>query len=224
MDRPTDGITSARAALVCVLLGLLAGNAGCAPGEPDPAARPDGGAETTAEIAPQEAFWHALHSPCGRAHHGRLVVDRPDRDVLSGNEELIAHWVECDPGRIHIAFHIGRDGGSDEDDWDRSRTWVLTRDANGIELRHDHRLPDGSEEADTWYGGRTVDPGTASAQWFLFDERRAPDGSVLGWRIEIVPGERYTYGTIRGEDYTWRLDFDLSASVPSPPPAWGQGD
>jgi hypothetical protein len=36
-----------------------------------------------------------------------------------------------------------------------------------------------------------------------------------------VPGERYTYGTIRGGEWTWRVDFDLSRTVPAPPAPWG---
>jgi hypothetical protein len=205
------------AALALALVAVLAS---CAPDEPPSPDHPDRDAASHADAAAsaQDAFWANLSRPCGDAFPGRLVVDRPDRDLVATDDELIAHWVRCDEDRIHIAFHVGRDGGRT---WDRSRTWVLTRHAGGLELRHDHRHPDGAEEDDTGYGGRTVDEGTADSQWFLFEERRDPDGSVLGWRIEIVPGERYTYGTIRGEAYSWRLDFDLSSPVPAPPPAWG---
>jgi hypothetical protein len=217
--------TSRRATSLLPTLGVAVLLA-CSPGEP--AAGADNGAENGAGDAgapelvaasPQEEFWAAMSAPCGQAFAGELVVDRPDVDMIAGDEELIGHWVECQDDRIHIAFHLGRDHG--EGEWDRSRTWVLTRDDDGLELRHDHREPDGTEEEDTGYGGRTVDGGSADAQWFLFEERRAPDGSALGWRLEIVPGERYTYGTIRGQEYTWRLDFDLTAPVPAPPAAWG---
>jgi hypothetical protein len=212
-----------RAARTALTLALTATLTACAPDDPAPAGRLDQDAASDAndandDASAQDAFWANISRPCGGAFPGRLVVDRPDRDLVATDDELIAHWVRCDEDRIHIALHVGRDGGAT---WDRSRTWVLTRDADGLELRHDHRLPDGTGEADTGYGGRTVDEGTANAQWFLFEERRHPDGSVLGWRLEIEPGGRYTYGTIRGEDYSWRLDFDLSSPVPTPPPAWG---
>jgi hypothetical protein len=184
----------------------------------DDAPTPEPGDPASPEAAPQAAFWSHLSRPCGQAFAGRLVQDRPDRDLLSFGDPIIAHWALCEDRRLHIAVHISRDGGAS---WDRSRTWVLTRDEAGIELRHDHRLPDGSATEDTWYGGRTVDRGTADTQWFLFTERRAADGSVLGWRLEIEPDRRYTYGTIRGDSYTWRVDFDLSEPVEIPPPAWG---
>jgi hypothetical protein len=206
-----------RTALILALATMLPS---CAPRAAD-ATGPHDATRADAQPRPQDEFWARMRAPCGRAHPDRLVVDRPDRDLVAEGDQLVAHWVRCDEDRIHIAFHIGREGG---ETWDRSRTWVLTRDAGGIELSHDHRHPDGSAEEDTGYGGRTVDEGTASSQWFLFEERRDPDGSVLGWRIEIVPQHRYTYGTIRGEAYSWRIDFDLSSPVPQPPAAWGHGD
>jgi hypothetical protein len=219
--RKTPRPTAAAAAAATALLLLLGA---CGPGDAPPAAGDDADQDTatatrTATPDRQEAFWDNMARQCGQAFAGRLVQNRPDSDMLAGDEELIAHWVRCEDDLMHVAFHVGRDGGAE---WDRSRTWVLTRDDRGLELRHDHRLEDGSEdEGNTWYGGRTVDDGAPHTQWFLFDERRAPDGSVLGWRLEIEPGQRYVYGTIRGDDYTWRIDFDLSAPVPAPPPAWG---
>ena len=47
----------------------------------------------------------------------------------------------------------------------------------------------------------------------------APD--VGAWRVEIEPGRRFTYGTIR--DGVWRhhMEFDLSRSVVLPPLPWG---
>jgi hypothetical protein len=214
---PTRPLVTALA--ITALAAALVG--GCGPdGAPAPAAdEPVDAPADSPALARQDTFWENMARQCGQAFPGRLAQNRPDRDMLTGDEVLIAHWVRCDDATLHIAFHVGRDGGTS---WDRSRTWVLTRDDEGLELRHDHRLPDGAEdEGNTWYGGRTVDDGSPSTQWFLLDERRAEDGSVLGWRLEISPGERYTYGTIRGDDYTWRLDFDLSEPVPAPPPAWG---
>jgi hypothetical protein len=217
-DSRTGPFRGTSPALAAAVLALVAWTAGCGPREPGEPGDPEWTVVATPVPAAQDTFWTGMTRPCGQAFAGRLVVDRPDRDLVRPDDELIAYWAECRDDRIHIAFHIGRDGG---ETWDRSRTWVLTRDPDGLELRHDHRHPDGTEEADTGYGGRTVDDGTASVQWFLFEERRDPDGSVLGWRLELFPGERYTYGTIRGDDYTWRVDFDLSSPVPAPPPAWG---
>jgi hypothetical protein len=180
----------------------------CAPADEDPA--------EPAEVSPQDTFWSHLEAHCGEAYRGVLVTEPAGDEMLVGDEQLVAHFRACDDDEIRIAFHIEKPDG-----WDRSRTWVYSRDADGLELRHDHRQPDGTPDDDTWYGGRTQSEGSAEQQEFVFTERTAPDGSLLGWRVQIVPGERYTYGTFRGDEFTWRVDFDLTETVDVPPAAWG---
>jgi len=64
--------------------------------------------------------------------------------------------------------------------------------------------------------------GTPNRQEFIYREVEYPDGSTRGWRIEIEPEERYTYGTIRNGEWTWRVDFDLTRALrDEPPPPWG---
>ena len=168
-----------------------------------------------------QGFWDALAQHCGQAFEGVRLVARDDRpDLLQGDETLVVHFRECSDELLALPFHIGPPDG----DWDRSRTWRFTwaEDGERLELRHDHRLPDGSPDVDnTMYGGLSIG-GDGQVQRFLYTERVAEDGSALGWQIEIVPGERYTYGTFSGEDWTWRLDFDLAKPLPeAPPPPWG---
>lgn len=182
-------------------------------------------AQRTPELDPQAQFFYELGQLCGNAYEGERVVAREDRDdMLQGDESLIVHFRECDANRVFAAFHIGESEGMGE--WDRSRTWIYTQHDAHLELRHDHRLEDGSEDADnTMYGGFTQSSGQAAdstlIQRFLFDERTGPDGEELGWQVEIEPGVRYTYGTYQGDSWTWRVDFDLTQSVDAPPAAWG---
>jgi len=138
--------------------------------------------------------------------------------MLTGTEELVVHFRQCTADTLRLPFHIEREATAD---WDRSRTWIYTRTADGLELRHDHRQPDGTDDEVTGYGGTTRSAGTARQQEFILAERTAPDGALLGWRVEIEPGERYTYGTIRGGEWTWRVDFDLTRPLPPPPAPWG---
>jgi hypothetical protein len=194
-----------RPAVLAATLSILV--AGCAPASgPRPA------------VSPHDAFWSNLAAHCGRAYAGRLTLEPPGDDMLTGTEDLIVHFRACGTDTLKAAFHIEKEA---EGGWDRSRTWVFMRTASGIELRHDHRHEDGTPDESTWYGGHTAADGQAERQEFVFAERTAADGSVLGWRVEIVPGERYTYGTIRGGAWTWRVDFDLARPVPLPPAAWG---
>ena len=163
-----------------------------------------------ASLAPaQEEFWANLASHCGQAFEGRLI-ERPDPDPnFEGDEVMTVHFRGCGESRLALPFHV---------DDNRSRTWLLTRTTAGIDLRHDHRHADGSPEPSTWYGAHTPGEGTATRQEFI----RANGGEVpSGWAIEIIPGERYTYGTIRDGEWNYRIDFDLTTPVSEPPAPWG---
>ncbi|MDP4529520.1 hypothetical protein Q3O59_10835 [Alkalimonas delamerensis] len=165
-------------------------------------------------------FWLNMAQHCGQAYQGKRVIARDDRpDLLQGDETLIVHFRECSSELLALPFHIGHADGR----WDRSRTWRYSWQDGKLELRHDHRLSSGEpDKSNTMYGGLSIDRGTPQQQAFLFTERTAEDGSALGWRIEIVPGKRYTYGTFSGDNWTWRLDFDLSQPLEKVPPApWG---
>jgi hypothetical protein len=167
----------------------------------------------------RDRFYQRLAGHCGKAYAGRLTMEPEGDEMLTGTELLIAHFRECDGYRLRIPFHIELE---EERDWDRSRTWIFTRHEDRLELRHDHRKRDGEEDEVTMYGGFSVGEGTALRQEFQSVARTEESGYFRGWRIEIVPGERYTYGTIRDTSWSWRVDFDLSVPLEQPPPPpWG---
>lgn len=179
----------------------------------------------------QEAFWDALQSHCGKAYTGLLASgDERDADFRGG--EMIAHWAECSDTRTAIAFHVQAADGST---WDRSRTWVVTRTADGLRLKHDHRHEDGTEDAVTQYGGDTLSAGAKRVQDFPVDaysiamfEREGLDVSVTNiWRVEVDPAHwsapRFAYQLTRRNDPTrlFRVEFVGDEPVTPPPPAWG---
>lgn len=168
---------------------------------------------------PFEQFFDALAMQCGNAYPGGLTLEPPGDEMLNGTELLIVHFRECDENQLKMPFHIE---GEEEENWDRSRTWIFSRHETGLELRHDHRKRDGNEDEVTMYGGFSVGEGTAIRQEFKSVERTEETGYFRGWRIEIEPGIRYTYGTIRDTTWSWRVDFDLREPVTELPPApWG---
>lgn len=176
-------------------------------------------AACNAEQNPYDLFFDQLAEHCGNAYPGGLTLEPEGDDMLTGTEKLIVHFRECDEDQLKLPFHIELE---DEDDWDRSRTWIFTRHRDGLEIRHDHRKEDGSDDDVTMYGGYSVGDGTAMRQEFESVERTEETGIFRGWRVEIVPGDRYTYGTIRGDEWSWRVDFDLSEPLDEVPPApWG---
>lgn len=198
--------------IVLLTLAALAPSACASP--PPPMAGP----------APADAFMAALASHCGQAFAGRIVADEPvapGPDAFAG-KTLVMHVRGCDApaDELRVPFHVGDD---------RSRTWVITRTAGGLRLKHDHRHPDGSWDVLTMYGGDTVAPGTAVRQEFPVDaasialfEREGSEASVTNtWAMEVQAGERFLYELSRPGGRLFRVEFDLSRPVDLPPPPWG---
>ena len=180
---------------------------------------------------PQERFWAALASHCGKAYGGALASSDA-RDADWQGRAMVAHWAECSDARIAVALHVEEADGSG---WDRSRTWLVSRTPDGLRLKHDHRHADVAEDAVTHYGGDTLSPGTARVQDFPVDaysialfEREGLSASLTNvWRIEVDPagagGARFAYQLTRRNDPTrlFRAEFDLTEPVAPPPAAWG---
>ncbi len=170
------------------------------------------------ELTGYEQFFEQMSKQCGNAYPGGLTLEPEGDEMLDGDELLVVHFRECGDNELKLPFHIEQLDG----EWDRSRTWIFTKHNDGLELRHDHRMPDGSDDEVTMYGGYSVDEGTSIRQEFKSVPRTEETGIFRGWRVEIVPGDRYTYGTIRGDEWSWRVDFDLSEPLEEEPPApWG---
>jgi len=163
---------------------------------------------TGAPLAPQDAFWQQLQALCGQAAEGQLLRAPEGDTQIDPDARLVVHFWECGETELRFPLHV---------DENRSRTWVFIRHEDALELRHDHRHRDGTEEANTWYGATTLDPGTASRQEFVTERA----GVRSGWRVEIAPGERFTYGTIRDGEWRHHLQFDLTRPVQRPPLHWG---
>ncbi|HEX2187907.1 MAG TPA: hypothetical protein VHG51_03365 [Longimicrobiaceae bacterium] len=163
----------------------------------------------------QEAFWAALRQHCGRAYEGRLAEGNASDTAFAG-KTLVMHVRRCTADSVLVPFHVGED---------RSRTWVLTRTAAGLRLKHDHRHEDGSEDRVTQYGGDTRDAGSATRQEFPADAFTAsliPAAAANVWTVEVVPGERFAYALRReGTDRRFRVEFDLTRPVAPPPAPWG---
>lgn len=168
---------------------------------------------------PKPQFFARLAGLCGQAFEGRIVSPPVEADRDFASKRMVMHVRQCTADAIRIPFHVGDD---------RSRTWVITRTATGLRLKHDHRNEDGSEDNITQYGGDTVDAGTAARQSFPADaftkDLLVREGNRAGvdnvWAVEVEPGRLFAY-ELRRPNRFFRVEFDLSRPVAPPPPPWG---
>lgn len=200
-----------------ILLAATLSLAACA-SVPAPAPEPGSQGEAT----PADTFYQRIASLCGESFAGRIVANTPASatpDPFDG-KTLVMQVRECSEGELRIPFHVGDD---------HSRTWVITRPGKALRLKHDHRHTDGSADATTLYGGDTRDAGTAQRQEFPVDSEsvalfQAQDmqASLLNtWAMEITPGKNFVYELSRPGGRLFRVEFDLTRPVATPPAPWG---
>lgn len=140
---------------------------------------------------PQAQFWTALTTLCSKSGRGKLIVGDPVLDKDFASNPLIMGPVDCAPDRVEIPFAVGADV---------SRTWVVTRTATGLRLKHRH-LHDGKEEALSQYGGDTVGAGRATRQEFpadafsedLFLKQNRPASVANIWALEVPAPAQFVY-------------------------------
>ncbi len=164
-------------------------------------------------------FFEALASECGNAYSGDVIIQPETLNMFSETEKMVMHIKECSENQLFIPFHVRNE---ETGEWDSSRTWIITLHEDGLELRHDHRRPDGSEESETMYGGYSADNGTENVQRFQSLPRTEDAGGEFrGWRVEFYPGDSFIYGTIWQDAWNLMTEFDLSNPVEEPPQPWG---
>lgn len=167
----------------------------------------------------------ALRAHCGKAYAGRVVVDTPAApNSPFADKPLVMHVRVCARDEIRIPLHVGED---------RSRTWVL----NGrkrLSLKHDHRHADGTPDAVTQYGGdlapaavvtvvdgrRRVEFPVDAESIAAFEANGLAASVTNTWAIEWSQ-DRFVYELSRPNGRLFRIEFDLTAPVPAPPPPWG---
>jgi hypothetical protein len=186
-------------------------------GLPEPLPPP---AMAPAAVAPADAFLARLASHCGQAFLGRVRVDTPaSPDSPFAGQTVVMHVRDCSAQAVSVPLHVGQD---------RSRTWRLTRTAEGLRLKHDHRHADGSPDAVTLYGGDAVG-GRADRQDFPVDaesialfRREGLTASVSNtWAMFFEPDDTFVYELSRPGGRFFQVAFDLRQPVALPPPAWG---
>lgn len=162
---------------------------------------------------PGTEFLAALRAHCGKAFAGRIINPQPADSAMRG-QALVMHVRGCGD-TVRVPFHVGTD---------RSRTWVFTKTAASVRLKHDHRHEDGSEDRVTQYGGDALPGGTAGRMAFAADSFTAallPASATNVWTVEVTPTQFVYQLTRTGSDRRFRVEFDLTTPVAVPPAPWG---
>lgn len=109
---------------------------------------------------------------------------------------------------MRIPFQVGEN---------RSRTWVLTLDEQGLLLKHDHRHADGTPDEITMYGGYATPAGTDRVQSFPADEHTAtliPAAATNEWSLVLnKESKTLSYILKRDGQLRFRADFDLGRAI-----------
>lgn len=159
-------------------------------------------------------FWENLKSHCGKAYEGQLV--QPEEDETFGGRKLVIYLRTCDDGRITIPFYVGED---------KSRTFILTYEDDRIQLKHDHRHKDGTEDEITQYGGKNTNTGMENLQFFPADEETAriiPAASTNVWWITLDEKSlSYNLQRLGTNRPPFKVVFDLTTPIEPPGPQWG---
>jgi hypothetical protein len=161
-----------------------------------------------------DQFWQQLKQHCGKTYEGTITSGATANDGFSG-KRLVMHVLSCSNGQLLIPFNVGDN---------RSRTWILTKLKDRIELKHDHRYEDGTNDAVTMYGGTTTNTGLPGIAVFPADQltvKTIPAAATNVWWITIND-TTFTYNLRRiGSDRLFTVTFDITKPVEKPLPSWG---
>lgn len=153
---------------------------------------------------PQQAFYQSMSSLCGKSFSGKVIFPADDKDPFAG-APLTMIVQTCSDTTLRIPFWVGED---------KSRTWVISKTAEGLQLKHDHRHEDGTPDEVTMYGGIASTASTEQEQRFPADAYTAqllPAAATNEWTLALSPdGRTFSYILKRDNQLRFRADFDLT--------------
>lgn len=170
----------------------------------------------SAQKSGQDIFWETLSSHCGKSFEGKITSEGKNEGF--DGERLVMHLKKCSENELRIPFFVGEN---------RSRTWVLTKQKDGIILKHDHRNEDSSPEELTMYGGKATNLGNSNMQFFPADQETSdmlPRATFNVWWM-TVDEKSFSYNLhLINTDRVFTVVFNLTEEVETPGDPWGWED
>lgn len=131
----------------------------------------------------QAQFFKSLNKLCGARFEGAMTYPEEGQDSFAG-KLLVASIDSCNSEQIKIPFAVGED---------TSRTWIISKTANGLQLKHDHRHADGTPDEINMYGGLASNERSPYSQSFYADEHTAtiiPAAATNVWTLSFSKDAR----------------------------------
>lgn len=158
-------------------------------------------------LAQQPAFLKNFKPYAGKSYSGTAIFPEGDKNPFAG-KELVITFERCDKKEVRIPFRVGED---------KSRTWILTLDKQGLLFKHDHRHEDGTPDEVTNYGGYAAPGGSALKQSFPADDFTAsliPAAATNEWTF-VFDKEKgiLSYILKRDGQLRFQADFDLTREL-----------
>ena len=152
-------------------------------------------------------FLGNLNKFCKQSFSGTAIFPEGDKNPFAG-QALIIHFATCNENELRIPFQVGED---------KSRTWVLTLDENGLLFKHDHRHEDGTPDEITMYGGYARSKGNTLEQFFPADEYTAkliPAAATNEWTLALSTDKKtLSYILKRDGQLRFHATFDLTTPL-----------
>jgi hypothetical protein len=149
----------------------------------------------------------------GKSFEGELAEAPANYDFAG--RKLVMHVLYGDDEKILIPFNVGIN---------RSITWIFRLKDGRIELKHDHRMEDGTNDELTMYGGTSTNDGKPTMQVFPADQETVnaiADAFSNVWWV-TVDSTTFTYNLRRvGAERLFSAAFDLTKPIATPAPLWG---
>ncbi len=159
-------------------------------------------------------FKKQIERHCGKSYEGSITEGGKEGDGFTG-ERLVMQVLSCEENQIKIPFYVGND---------KSRTWILTFKDNRIQLKHDHRHEDGTDDEITMYGGTSPNSGHSGIQFFPADQETCDriDYACNNVWWMTIDETSFTYNLKRiGSDRLFTVKFDLTKPVEFNEKPWG---
>ncbi len=160
------------------------------------------------------SFKTELEKHCGKSYEGVITEGGKEGDGFVG-KRLVMQVLSCEDDQIKIPFYVGDD---------KSRTWVLTFKNNRVQLKHDHRNSDGSNEEITMYGGTSANVGHGNMQMFPADQETCQmiDYACQNVWWMTLDENSFSYNLKRiGTDRQFTVVFDLTRPIEFNEKPWG---